>query len=100
MVRSERIVLPVKSDSDVMFCLQSYLGLRIDRFLLYNSYPQDRINTQVIYRFALAQVNNCKQNITLLSLLVGTAVVPSTKRTYYPWLAKMECIVKKTSLAN
>ena len=24
-------VLPAKSDSDVMFCLQSYQGLRIDR---------------------------------------------------------------------
>ena len=38
-------VLPVKSDSDVMFCLQSYQGLIIDR-----------IKTQVIYRLALAQV--------------------------------------------
>ena len=37
-------VLPDKSDSDVVFCLQSYQG------------PQDRINTQVIYPFALAQV--------------------------------------------
>ena len=39
-------VLPAKSDSDVMFCLQSYRGLTF----------QDRINTQVIYQFALAQV--------------------------------------------
>ena len=38
-------VLPAKSDNDVMFCLQSYQVLRIDR-----------INTQVIYRFVLAQV--------------------------------------------
>ena len=60
------------TDSDVMFCLQSYQGLRIDR-----------INTQVIYQFALAQVeckvnvllNNCKQNTTLLSLLAGRTVV-------------------------
>ena len=45
-------------------------------------YLQDRINTQVIYRLALAQVertssillNNCKQNCTSLSLLVGTTV--------------------------
>ena len=29
------IVLPAKSDSDVMFCLQSYQGLRIDRSLVY-----------------------------------------------------------------
>ena len=28
-------ILPVKSDSDVMFCLQSYLGLRIDGSLVY-----------------------------------------------------------------
>ena len=42
--------LPAKSDSDVMFCLQSYQGLMIDRSLV------DRINTQVIYRFTLAQV--------------------------------------------
>ena len=28
-------VLPVKSDSDVMLCLQSYQGLRIDRSLVY-----------------------------------------------------------------
>ena len=48
-------VLPAKSDSDVMFCFQSYQGLIIDRSLSYESYPQeDRINTQVIYRFALA----------------------------------------------
>ena len=42
----------------------------------------DRINTQDIYRFTLAHeeckshvlLNNCKQNITSLSLLVGTTV--------------------------
>ena len=28
-------VLPAKSDSDVMFCLQSYQGLRIDRSLVH-----------------------------------------------------------------
>ena len=49
-------VLPTKSDSDVIFCLQSYQELIIDISLVYYSYPQDRINTQVIYRFALAQV--------------------------------------------
>ena len=52
-------VLPAKSDSDVKFCLQSYQGLSIDRSLVYLSYPEDRINTQEIYRFALAQVE-CK----------------------------------------
>ena len=48
--------MPAKSDSDVIFCLQIYQRLRIDRSLVYQSYPQDKINTQVIYRFALAQV--------------------------------------------
>ena len=47
-------VLPVKSDSDIMFCLKSYQGLTIDRSLAYESYPQDRIHTQVIYQFTLA----------------------------------------------
>ena len=42
-------VLPAKSDSDVLFCLQSCQGLGIDRSLGYKSYSQDRINTQVIY---------------------------------------------------
>ena len=28
-------ILPAKSDSDAMFCLQSYQGLRIDRSLVY-----------------------------------------------------------------
>ena len=58
-----------------MFCLQIYQGLIIDM-----------INTQVIYRFALTQMgckvnvllNNCKQNITSLSLLVGTTVPVSS----------------------
>ena len=49
-------VLQAKSDSDVMFCLQSCQKLRINRSLVYESYWQDRIKTQVIYRFALAQV--------------------------------------------
>ena len=44
-----RTVLPAKSDSDVMFCLQSYYGFIIDISLVYQSYSQDRINTQVIY---------------------------------------------------
>ena len=50
--------------------------------LCINFYPQDGINTQVIYRFALAQagctcyflLNNSKQSITSLSLLVGMTV--------------------------
>ena len=50
--------------------------------LCINPIPRDRINTQVIYRFTLAKaeckshvlLNNCKQNITSLSLLVGITV--------------------------
>ena len=65
-----------------MFCLQRYQELRIDRSLVHWSYPQDRINTQVIYWLALALVecttlflmNKCKQKISSLSLLVGTTV--------------------------
>ena len=53
-----------------------------DRSLVYLSYPQDRINTQVAYRFASAQVEctrwcftyHFKQNTTSLSLLVGMTV--------------------------
>ena len=56
--------LPAKSDSDVMFCLQSYLGLMINRSLVYLSYPQDTINTQVIYRFVLAQVGCTSEYLT------------------------------------
>ena len=62
---NNNIVLPAKSDSDVMFCLQSYQWLIIDRSLVY-------------YRLALAQVNvllnNCKQISTSLSLLAGWTV--------------------------
>ena len=77
-------VLLVKSDSGVMFCLQSCMYQRhiIDRLIVYLSYPQDSINTKVIYRFALTQVectsyflfSDCKQNITSLSVLAGRTV--------------------------
>ena len=53
-----------KSDSDIMFCLQSYRGLIIDRPLVYYPYPQDRVNTQVIYRFAFYQVKGKRQCFT------------------------------------
>ena len=33
--KGDAIVLPAKSDSDVMFCLQSYPGLMIDKSLVY-----------------------------------------------------------------
>ena len=41
LVLDSTTVLPVKIDSDAMICLQSYQGLRIDRSLVYKSYPQD-----------------------------------------------------------
>ena len=34
-VISKATVLPAKSDSDAMFCLQSYQGQRINRSLVY-----------------------------------------------------------------
>ena len=49
-------VLQAKSDSGVIFCLQSYQGLIIQRSLEYQSNPQDRITTQVIYRLVLTQM--------------------------------------------
>ena len=33
--RDQTTVLPAKSDSNVMFCLQSYQGFMIDRSLVY-----------------------------------------------------------------
>ena len=36
-------VLPAKSDSYDMFCLQSYQGVVIDKSLVYYSYPQGRV---------------------------------------------------------
>ena len=49
--------LPTKSDSVIMFCLQSYQRyISIGHLTVYYSHTQERINTQVIYRFMLAQV--------------------------------------------
>ena len=56
-------VVPTKSDSDTLLCLQlpsktltctltSLELTRIDRSLVFVSYPQDRIITQVIYRLS------------------------------------------------
>ena len=39
MVGPTYTVLPAKSDSDVMFCLHGYQGLKTDRSLVYQSYP-------------------------------------------------------------
>ena len=58
-VLSETTVVLTKSDSDVIFCLQvltktlscTPLDLtRIDRSLVYKSYPADSVNREVIYR--------------------------------------------------
>ena len=35
LIKPAGTVVPTKSDSDAMFCLQSYQGLRIDRSLVY-----------------------------------------------------------------
>ena len=64
-------VLPAKCDSDVMFCLQIYQGLIIDRSLTagLNYYTSD------IWIHVSSSGVNCKKNITSLSLLVGMTVV-------------------------
>ena len=74
--------MPAKGDSDVMFCLQSYQGLESKDHLCIN--PILRIG--LIHKWSIdshklrwsVQVNvlltNCKQNMTSLSLLVGTTV--------------------------
>ena len=58
---------------------------------MYLSYPQDKIDTHVIVRFALAQMsvqvyvllNNSKQNTTSLSVLASrTAVLTNTYCEY------------------
>ena len=55
----------------------SYQELIIDRSRVHWSYPADIINTQVTYRFALAQVECtskcyfCKQNMTSMSLTLA-----------------------------
>ena len=54
-------VLPAKT---VLFTTLSWII--IDRSLVYLSYPQDRINTQVIYRFTLAQVG-CTFYLTIVN---------------------------------
>ena len=41
-------VVAAKSDSDVLFCLQSYQRLIINKSLVYKFYPHDRIITQEI----------------------------------------------------
>ena len=70
------IVVPTKSDSDVMLCLQCYQGLIVDsRWLKWSVYVSDLLS-------------NCKQSITSLSLLVGTTVDP---------LAKMTCTISTCS---
>ena len=76
-------VLPAESDSYLVFCLQGYQGLRIDRSLVFWSYLQDRINTQVIYWFALAQVMFYLSTTSLL-LLVGKTVDIFTAYIYIP----------------
>ena len=60
--------VPAKSESDVMFCLQIYQGLIIIRSLASD------LSIQVECMQLNVLLNNCKQNITSLSLLVGTTV--------------------------
>ena len=66
-------VLRTKSDSDVIFVYKVIRELQST-----DHSCAEKIRIQVIYRFALAHenflLNNYKQNIMSLSLLVGTTV--------------------------
>ena len=73
-------VLPAKSDSGVMFCLHHYQALLIDRSLVYQSYPADMVNTQVIYRLMLDQ-EECTSYFYL-------AIVNTILRHCHSWLAR------------
>ena len=67
-------VLPAKSNSGVMFCLQSYQGLIIDGSLV------DRINTQVIsIRVSSSRV---------YKLMFYSAIVNKILRHCHSWLAR------------
>ena len=68
-------VMPTKSDSDIMPCLQLpskninlYTApepMRINRSLVYKSFPVDRINTQVTYRFYVPITLQTKHEFTV-----------------------------------
>ena len=68
-------VLPAKSDSDAMFCLQSYPELIIDRSLQSIIILSSGKCTIDSHEIKLFLNSNCKQNNTQLSLLAGTTVV-------------------------
>ena len=79
-------MLPTKSDSDEVFCLQSYQALESIYHLCINpirriglthkrSIDSRKLKWSVQSHVLL---NNCKQNITSLSFLVGTTVVKHT----------------------
>ena len=81
-------VLPAKSDSNVMFCLKHFQGLTIGRSLVHQSYPQDRITTQVIYRSASGQVE-------CASYLFYLAIINPLLRYCHSWFARqymMTCV--------
>ena len=66
-------VLPANSDSDVMFCLQSYQGLRIHRIGLIHKWSIDSRMLKWSVQVSVL-LSNCKQSITSLSVLVCTTV--------------------------
>ena len=72
--------MPTKSDSDIMPCLQLpskninlYTApepMRINRSLVYKSFPVDRINTQVTYRFYVPITLQTKHEFTVFDIFV------------------------------
>ena len=69
-------VLPAKRDSDVMFCLQSYQGLRIDISLVYLS------------------IHICSSEVYTLVFYI--AIVNKVLHHCYSWLARKYIISQRT----
>ena len=78
---SKALVPRVKSDSEVMFCLQSNQELMIHRSLVYTSYTQDRTNTQVILSIPA-------QLCGVYKLIFDLAIVYKRLCDCHSWLAR------------
>ena len=67
-------VLPANSDINIMFCLQSYPDLESIDHVCINPIDLSILVHQMECTVLMFYFYNCKQNITSLSLLVGTTV--------------------------
>ena len=103
-IRDSSTVQPAKSDIDVMLVYKVIRDLESIDHLCINPIHKDSINTQVIYRFALAQVEWSSKYFTKkfttkkmsLSLLVGTTV----KLCYKNWFLMKIQIMPVSTLSQ